>query len=207
MNHQHDPLAHAVHSAHEWLAAIADRLGTGDRHHTYRVLRAWLHLLRDRLTADAAAHFAAQLPELLRGVYFEGWAPSRVPIRYTTTEFVGEFAHEAGIAVDDAGPAARAVSEALRELFSPEQLDHSLAQLPKSLRAVLLPGEPPAQVVAEEHVHTRLRDLKQEIDLLADAISSLARGLEQTPFDEPGGHHCADAARSVHRILLARATP
>ena len=37
--------------------------------YAYRVLRAVLHALRDRVTVDVAAKFAAQLPTLLRGVY------------------------------------------------------------------------------------------------------------------------------------------
>ena len=52
-----------------WLPELADELGRpGDRRHAFRVLRAVLHALRDRLTVDAAAHLGAQLPEFLRGV-------------------------------------------------------------------------------------------------------------------------------------------
>jgi hypothetical protein len=28
-----------------------------------------------------AAHVAAQLPELLRGVFYDGWNPSKVPVK------------------------------------------------------------------------------------------------------------------------------
>ena len=32
-----------------------------------------LHALRDRIGAESAVHLAAQLPMLLRGLYYEGW--------------------------------------------------------------------------------------------------------------------------------------
>lgn len=47
------------------LADIDAAFGTEDRQLACRVLRAWRHSLRDRLSAEVAAHFAAQLPELL----------------------------------------------------------------------------------------------------------------------------------------------
>jgi len=70
-----------VQETNEWLRAIDDELGWGDRHLAYLALRATLHALRDHLTADEGAQLAAQLPMLIRGIYYEGWDPSRVPVR------------------------------------------------------------------------------------------------------------------------------
>ena len=64
-----DSLDRSIDKANAWLADIDAGFGTGDRRLAYRVLRAWLHNLRDRLSVEVAAHFAAQLPELLRGVF------------------------------------------------------------------------------------------------------------------------------------------
>jgi len=66
-------LDRSIDKGNNWLADIDAGFGTSDRHFAYRVLRAWLHCLRDRLSVEVAAHFAAQLPELLRGVFFDGW--------------------------------------------------------------------------------------------------------------------------------------
>jgi uncharacterized protein (DUF2267 family) len=52
----------------------------------YRTVRAVLHALRDRMTVDEAAHFAAQLPLLLRGVFFDMWHPSGKPDRLRSQE-------------------------------------------------------------------------------------------------------------------------
>jgi uncharacterized protein (DUF2267 family) len=49
------------------------------RSQSYAALRAVLHAIRDRLTVDEAAQVAAQLPMLVRGLYYEGWDPTRVP--------------------------------------------------------------------------------------------------------------------------------
>ncbi|MGZ4255190.1 MAG: DUF2267 domain-containing protein [Solirubrobacteraceae bacterium] len=51
-----------MEKAHVWLPEVAAELGTDDHHYVYRVLRAVLHAVRDRLTVDEAAQLAAQLP-------------------------------------------------------------------------------------------------------------------------------------------------
>jgi uncharacterized protein (DUF2267 family) len=49
------------------------------RTQSYAALRAIMHALRDRLTVNEAVQLGAQLPILLRGVYYDGWAPSKAP--------------------------------------------------------------------------------------------------------------------------------
>ncbi|MGW4490328.1 DUF2267 domain-containing protein [Amycolatopsis sp. NPDC004368] len=142
MTTQSDPLAPAYQTARRWLTAIAEQLGTEDHDYVYRVLRTWLHLVRDRLTVQSAAHFAAQLPELLRGVYFDGWKPSRVPVRYGAGTFTVLFAEGATISPNDVPAAASAVSAALDSLCSPGQLEHVFTLLPATLRGELEFGTP-----------------------------------------------------------------
>jgi uncharacterized protein (DUF2267 family) len=64
-----------------WLNEIMDQLSWEDRHRSYHALRAVLHALRDQLSVEECAAFGAQLPLLIRGVYYEGWKPSKVPAR------------------------------------------------------------------------------------------------------------------------------
>lgn len=135
---------HAIHTANTWLNAVVEALGTDDQQLAHRALRAWLHTFRDRLTVEVAAHFAAQLPELLRGLYYDGWNPSAVPVKYDREGFVTRYAHESKIAVNDVPAIVPAVTEALREHFSPGQLEGALRQFPEDLRDLFEPAEAPA---------------------------------------------------------------
>ncbi|WP_428965540.1 DUF2267 domain-containing protein [Micromonospora fluostatini] len=60
------------------------------RNQSYAALRTVLHLLRDRLPVQESAEFAAQLPVLVRGIYFDGWRPSDVPIKLNRDDFLYE---------------------------------------------------------------------------------------------------------------------
>jgi uncharacterized protein (DUF2267 family) len=68
---------HTIHLTNEWLNELMKELDWDDRHRAYRGLRATLHALRDQLPVEAVAHLAAQLPMLVRGLYYEGWAPGK----------------------------------------------------------------------------------------------------------------------------------
>jgi uncharacterized protein (DUF2267 family) len=66
-------LEHTIQETNIWLKALAEQFHFQERHHAYSALRAVLHALRDRLTPETAVNFGAQLPMLLRGLYYEGW--------------------------------------------------------------------------------------------------------------------------------------
>jgi len=77
----------STQKTHEWIASIAEAAHL-EKHDAYKSLRAVLQTLRDRLPMDDAVHFAAQLPMFLRGLYYEGWEPSKVPIKMSRPEFL-----------------------------------------------------------------------------------------------------------------------
>jgi uncharacterized protein (DUF2267 family) len=53
-----------------WLDEIMAAIGP-NRQLAWHVLRATLRELRDRLPLEEASHFGAQLPVLIRGVYYD----------------------------------------------------------------------------------------------------------------------------------------
>jgi uncharacterized protein (DUF2267 family) len=57
---QSDPPAPAVHTAHEWLHAVAERIGAEDRAFTHHVVRAWLHTVRDPIDGAGSARLTEQ---------------------------------------------------------------------------------------------------------------------------------------------------
>jgi uncharacterized protein (DUF2267 family) len=203
MSQQKDPFAAAEQHARDWLSSVARELGTDDRHYAYRALRAWLHLVRDRLGVRAAARLGAQLPELLRGVYVADWVPGQAPHRYRTDEFVAHFSRTADIAQEEAPAVVAAVTAALRDRFSLGQMDHILAQLPRALRRVLS-GEP-APDQWPEPLTERVTHLEATVDQLAEAVRTLVIGLENLPVDEPSSGRATAAAHDAHRILLTGA--
>lgn len=70
-----------VQTTNVWLHEVMRELGWDDRHRAYQALRAVLHAVRDRMTVAEAADLGAQLPMLVRGLYFEGWNPAATPAR------------------------------------------------------------------------------------------------------------------------------
>lgn len=72
-------LSHAVQQTQGWLKELREKGEFADGNAALSVLRAVLHQLRDRLTPEEAVDLAAQLPLIVRGVYFEGWRPGRTP--------------------------------------------------------------------------------------------------------------------------------
>lgn len=202
-----DAFDHAQHTAHEWLADVARAFDTDDRQFAYRVLRAWLHALRDRLTVEGAATFAAQLPELLRGVYYDGWQPHRAPVKYGPDEYVRRVALEARIPAAEVRRAGATVAGALARWLSPGQLDETLAQLPASLRALIAGGveSGPANARAAgaaEQPQELLADLEARVDVLTEAVRTLATGFEAEPGAGVDEQRRSRAARLAAEILL-----
>ncbi|HSR25924.1 MAG TPA: DUF2267 domain-containing protein [Candidatus Eisenbacteria bacterium] len=124
----------------EWLNDLAAELGRpGDQQYAYRVLRGFMHTLRDRLPVNETAQFAAQLPELLRGVYYEGWRPSATPQGYHDLDvFLDHVAEQSLLAGEtEASYAAEAAARVMARHISAGELDKVRLVLPRDIAAFL----------------------------------------------------------------------
>jgi uncharacterized protein (DUF2267 family) len=131
-------LDHTVQQTNTWLKRLVDEHHFRDRHHAYCALRAALHKLRDRLTPEQAAHFGAQLPILVRGIYYEGWrlagkpTDERQPNDFAegiVAELPPQFPHD-GLTV------AKAVFDLLWKELDPGEIAKVIDSLPIPLRGL-----------------------------------------------------------------------
>ncbi|TIX21173.1 DUF2267 domain-containing protein, partial [Mesorhizobium sp.] len=79
--------AHAAQQAQQWVKELSRDLCWSEPS-ACRLLRSVLHSLRDWLSQEEMADLAAQLPALIRGIYFEGWSPSAAARERTKRDFV-----------------------------------------------------------------------------------------------------------------------
>ena len=204
---------HALDTAYTWVADVARELDSEDRQFAYRALRSWLHTLRDRLPVSGATALAAQLPELIRGAFYDGWEPAQVPMKYGPSEYLLRFAEQSRVPVSDAQEVAAAVTRAVGRHLSPGLMSRTLRQLPRNVRLLLAEvpeppesyaGPPDAEVEHDAATYeVRLSTVEERLSILTEALTVLARGLEEPPGQEPDPDRSARAARLAHEILLA----
>lgn len=134
----HASFDHAIQEGNIWLRKVAERLHFDDRRHAYSALRAALHALRDRLTPESAVHFSAQLPMIVRGLFFEGWHMGGKPIAANS---VDEFCAHVDAALPPKFPMdAKTLSQGVFEVIWTELDEGEVAkiidQLPAPLRGL-----------------------------------------------------------------------
>lgn len=132
-----DVFDRTVQKSNVWLKELEAELYMEETHDAYLSLRTVLHALRDRLRPEEAAHLGAQLPMLLKGVYYEGWKPGATPTKVRDRQEFLDLMREplrSRMANPDPERITRAVFALLERHVSRGEIDQIVSGLPSELR-------------------------------------------------------------------------
>jgi uncharacterized protein (DUF2267 family) len=127
----------SLQRTHEWLHEVGRELGSDNERAAYAALRATLHAMRDRLPVELVAHLGAELPMLIRGIYYDGWHPSAAKLKAAHAEdFIDSMRRElkGHDELQHVEQVARRVLRVLDQQLDPGQVGHILAALPEPVR-------------------------------------------------------------------------
>ncbi|HVK77317.1 MAG TPA: DUF2267 domain-containing protein [Kofleriaceae bacterium] len=135
----------------EWVGEMMAKLALKDERKALRALRAGLHAIRDRLPAYEAVDLGAQLPTLMRGLYYEGWRLTEAPERVRRPEEL--FARVGHELANDASLSPEAVVRATIAILSHHvtegELDDVARVLPRRIAELWSESlEPPPAATA-----------------------------------------------------------
>src|SRR5213083_2545106 len=130
-----------LHTTNAWLEELMAIFGP-DRQVAWKVLSVVLHKLRDRLPVELSAHLSAELPLLVRGVYYDQFEPAKQPTDWDREEFI----HEVSKWLSDIRPvdprdAVRAVFSVLSRHVPRGQIEKVQGALPADLHAFWIAAE------------------------------------------------------------------
>ncbi|MBS1120573.1 MAG: hypothetical protein H6Q90_2801 [Deltaproteobacteria bacterium] len=130
-----------VETANTWLNELMESLelsSPADGARALHALRAGLHAIRDRLPASEVVDLGAQLPTLIRGIYYEGWTLTNDPTTIRDrAAMVARVKH--GLMPDprlDPVDVLRAVISLLVEHVTPGEILDVVATLPAPIAAL-----------------------------------------------------------------------
>lgn len=131
-------LQHTLELTHTWINDLDERLEWQNKPRAYRLLKSVLHALRDWLQLNEAVDLGAQLPALLRGIYYEQWRPAGTPVRTRSkTAFLaridGDFHQDP---LPNTEQAVMAVFELLSKKVTAGEIEHVRHALPDDLRTI-----------------------------------------------------------------------
>lgn len=127
------------------LRKVAEEMGTEDMHQAGRVFRAVLQAIRDRLPVNDAVHFAAQLPIIWKGMYYDQYDPTNVPVQiHNSQEWIdfirskNAFAANNDFVTDsDVIECFQAVFKALHHCVPPSELQKAREAMHQDIQELL----------------------------------------------------------------------
>jgi uncharacterized protein (DUF2267 family) len=124
----------SLETTRQWLQDVQEQMELDDEQRAFRVMRAVLQTLRDRLTVEEAAQFAAQLPMLLQGVYYHGWTPAGKPVKIRSREEFLDKVAEGLLHQHDPEEACRVVFRVLEQRMPGGEIEDVKRILPAPIR-------------------------------------------------------------------------
>ncbi len=126
---------HAVQDTNRLLNEISSELGHPDIKVAYHALRGTLFALRDRLPPDEALDLSAQLPLLVRGIFFEGYRLAGKPEKMDRDAFLERVALEINmVRPANTLDATRAVLAVLASRISEGEWNQVRRAMPEDIR-------------------------------------------------------------------------
>lgn len=129
------PVTKGLQTVQEWLKELKDKGELADEAAAYSILRAVLHQLRDRLTLEEAVDLGAQLPLIVRGLYFQDWRPHKVPRKIRSKDaFLDELSKDVLPYTYPVDWAVTTVFALLADHCDPGEIADVIGQLPDDLK-------------------------------------------------------------------------
>jgi uncharacterized protein (DUF2267 family) len=124
-----------LQTTHIWLDEIMAEIGP-DRQLAWHVLGTVLRTVRDRLPLGLMAHLGAQLPILVRGLYYDQWRGSDQPTKWRSRdEFLALISADLrNVRPVNPTAAARAVFHVLNQCVERGQIAKVRDALPEEVR-------------------------------------------------------------------------
>jgi uncharacterized protein (DUF2267 family) len=151
-----------VETANRWIKELAEelQLTRDDDARALPALRAGLHAIRDRLPPNEVLDLGAQLPTLIRGIYFDGWTLHRdsKAIRDHDAMIARVKQHLAPASRVDPVNVLRAVIRMLERHVSTGEIEDIVATLPKPIAALwreLATDLPPSPAAPSRNAYVR----------------------------------------------------
>lgn len=134
---EHELIETTIETSRRWLHELMEKmqLPPEEAGRGLHALRAGLHAIRDRLPVADAVHLGAQLPVLVRGLYYDGFRLTNDPGKIRSkAEMIERVQHEIGSDRQLAPVAVlSAVIALLHQHVSGGEIDKMIATMPRAI--------------------------------------------------------------------------
>ena len=131
-------LDRSVQHTMEWMHNIKEELGWDNDERIFEATKAVLHAVRDRLPIEESAKFSAQLPLVLKGVYYEQYDPTGKPLNIRSREEFLDLVRRGFTGALDAEEAVRGVIRGLSRRMGQEPLVKVAMIMPEHIRDLFM---------------------------------------------------------------------